>query len=288
MYIYFDELGVLREIISDTITRQGDADNSKIYVYMEGGSFLKDIWVRFELPNGDTTIEVDFVENTQIKCLPPNSERDLKFFKYDTPYQFYVYTIPSQITQIDGLCLATIRCVAQDESIFALGTITFNVEKNVIVRDTDISISQYDYLIKRVSNFVGAIFLPNVSEDGVISWTNNAGMDNPTPRNITGNGFSSASGSVEIMPRGSKPSVSIKVSGSDKKNQNINFDFKLPDVSTELVIDDIMSTTSTNPVQNKVITSALDTKQNKLQVKGGLTLENDVLTCLVDGKDIVV
>ena len=40
------------------------------------------------------------------------------------------------------------------------------------------------------SNFVvgadGATFVPSVSEDGVLSWTNNKGLPNPAPVNITG------------------------------------------------------------------------------------------------------
>lgn len=33
----------------------------------------------------------------------------------------------------------------------------------------------------------GATFIPMVTEQGVISWTNNKGLDNPHPQNIKGN-----------------------------------------------------------------------------------------------------
>ena len=36
------------------------------------------------------------------------------------------------------------------------------------------------------SGVSGYTFLPNVSEEGIISWTNNGGLPNPTPRDITG------------------------------------------------------------------------------------------------------
>ena len=32
----------------------------------------------------------------------------------------------------------------------------------------------------------GATFIPEVSDEGVISWTNNKGLDNPEPKNIRG------------------------------------------------------------------------------------------------------
>ena len=32
----------------------------------------------------------------------------------------------------------------------------------------------------------GATFTPNVSNEGIISWTNNKGLENPTPVNIKG------------------------------------------------------------------------------------------------------
>ena len=32
----------------------------------------------------------------------------------------------------------------------------------------------------------GATFIPNVSEEGIISWTNDKGLENPEPMNIRG------------------------------------------------------------------------------------------------------
>lgn len=32
----------------------------------------------------------------------------------------------------------------------------------------------------------GATFVPSVTDDGMLSWENNGGLDNPTPVNITG------------------------------------------------------------------------------------------------------
>lgn len=64
------------------------------------------------------------------------------------------------------------------------------------------------------------VFTPSVSEDGILSWTNKAGLPNP-------------------------PSVNIK--GKDGADGGVT-------------VDDTLSDTSTNPVQNKVVKSALDNR----------------------------
>lgn len=47
----------------------------------------------------------------------------------------------------------------------------------------------------------GATFTPSVSADGVISWTNDKGLTNPTPRNIKGNtGTTGAKGDNGVTP----------------------------------------------------------------------------------------
>lgn len=67
------------------------------------------------------------------------------------------------------------------------------------------------------------VFIPSVSTAGVLSWTNKAGLVNPTSVNIKG----------DKGDKGDKGTVDV---------------------------DTALSTTSTNPVQNKVITAALNTK----------------------------
>lgn len=76
------------------------------------------------------------------------------------------------------------------------------------------------------------VFTPSVSEDGILSWTNKAGLPNP-------------------------PSVNIK--GKDGADGGVTVD-------TEL------SSTSTNPVQNKVIYNALEDKMNTKDIISGFAL----------------
>lgn len=50
-------------------------------------------------------------------------------------------------------------------------------------------LAQYDgseEVVIDMSNIRGTTFMPSVSEDGTLSWTNDRGLDNPTPVNIKG------------------------------------------------------------------------------------------------------
>lgn len=68
--------------------------------------------------------------------------------------------------------------------------ITFNIQENVSIGfvvdeegyNARFSIEDVQY----VPGPQGPYFLPNVSEEGIISWTNNGGLPNPEPRLIMG------------------------------------------------------------------------------------------------------
>lgn len=77
----------------------------------------------------------------------------------------------------------------------------------------------------------GTTFTPSVDVNGDLSWTNDGGKPNPATVNIKG-------------PKGDKGDKGEKGDGAD------------------ITIDAAMSATSTNPVQNAVITAALNGKAN--------------------------
>lgn len=78
------------------------------------------------------------------------------------------------------------------------------------------------------------VFVPSVSSDGILSWTNKAGLPNP-------------------------PSVNIK--GKDGADGGVT-------------VDDTLSDTSANPVQNKVIYNALRDKVSTDVFSGGFTFKS--------------
>ena len=106
------------------------------------------------------------------------------------------------------------------------------------------------------------VFVPSVSTEGVLSWTNKAGLTNPASVNIkgakgdTGTAASIKIGSVTTGAAGSNASVTNSGTAS-----NVVLNFTLPrgkdGADGGVTVDAELSDTSTNPVQNKAIYNAL-------------------------------
>lgn len=146
MYIYFDKNGTIKEVINDESIRRGSNDYNKIYCYLEGNPDIDDIWYLQKNPDGTLTNEVSFVDNIVTKSIPYDSKRDMKYFQDFEEYKFYVFTLSSSYLSQNGLVVATIR-VAENNTLWALGELTFNVQANIVNSDNDITQSQYDYLL---------------------------------------------------------------------------------------------------------------------------------------------
>ena len=139
------------------------------------------------------------------------------------------------------------------------------------------------------------VFTPSVSEDGILSWTNKAGLPNPPSVNIKGK--DGADGGVTVDENLSATSTNplqnravydlsqsifsrikdvsddiptkvsvlendagyIKTVNNTKPDSNGNVTIAVSGGS-DITVDSTLSSTSTNPVQNKVINAALDNK----------------------------
>lgn len=114
------------------------------------------------------------------------------------------------------------------------------------------------------------VFLPSVSSAGVLSWTNKAGLANPASVNIkgargaTGTAASIKIGTVKTGAAGSNASVTNSGTAS-----NVVLDFILPrgkdGKDGGITVDDELSDTSTNPVQNKVVKTNMDALFTKIK-----------------------
>lgn len=132
------------------------------------------------------------------------------------------------------------------------------------------------------------LFTPKVSDDGVLSWTNKAGLSNPAPVNIKGakgdtgakgergpQGLQGPAGNAATITIGnvttSAPGTSAQVTNRGTSSAVV-LDFVLPKgkdgADGGVTVDDALSDTSTNPVQNKVVNAALDKRAvlNKVNV----------------------
>lgn len=107
------------------------------------------------------------------------------------------------------------------------------------------------------------VFVPSVSTEGMLSWTNKAGLTNPASVNIkgakgdTGTAASITIGSVTTGAAGSNASVTNSGTAS-----NVVLNFMLPrgkdGKDGGITVDAALSDTSINPVQNKVVKAAID------------------------------
>ena len=160
MYIYFDKNGTIKEVINDESIRKGSSDYNKIYCYLEGNPDIDDIWYLQKNPDGTLTNEVSFVDNIVTKSIPYDSKRDMKYFQDFEEYKFYVFTLSSSYLSQNGLVVATIR-VAENNTLWALGELTFNVQANIVNSDNDITQSQYDYLLLTISSYYSKTEIDN-------------------------------------------------------------------------------------------------------------------------------
>lgn len=113
------------------------------------------------------------------------------------------------------------------------------------------------------------VFIPSVSSAGVLSWTNKAGLTNPASVNIkgakgdTGTAASITIGSVTTGAAGSNASVTNSGTAS-----NVVLNFTLPrgrdGKDGGITVDAELNDTSTNPIQNKAVNTAIDTVKNNM------------------------
>ena len=113
----------------------------------------------------------------------------------------------------------------------------------------------------------GVTFTPSVSADGVISWTNDGGKDNPTPVNIKGNSGTDGVGIQSVVQTttstadGGDNIITVTLTNGNTATFTVKNGSKGSDGSSATVtVDSALSDTSTNPVQNKVIKEELDKK----------------------------
>ena len=186
MYVYFDNNGVLKEIITERPFRVGDSQRDKIYIYWDGEHTPTAGWVKYRKADGTFTTETSIILTQVNKTLPTDPLQNLKYFSYEhtytdggvvkVGYPFYQLTVPSEVltSAVSGdliptnnnMCAANVRFVFSDSSIDNLGVIVFSVETSIgILTDNSISETQYNYLIAKISQKFGLDNLKSVKVD---------------------------------------------------------------------------------------------------------------------------
>ncbi len=175
MYIYYDKNYNLKEFITDVKAFQSASEVNNLYVYVEDleDDDYTNATVRYKnygtIDEKDKQINVSNEFNfdgTEEKEIPFNREQDLLYFKYGKTYKFIKFVIPDEILAENGVVLATIRLIT-DKTIQPLELLTFNVYNEVVAKDVDISLSQWNYLLKRL--YISGKFIKVVEDIGILN-----------------------------------------------------------------------------------------------------------------------
>lgn len=163
MYLYFDRLGVLKEIINDEALRQGNYNVNKLYIYCERNDIVR-LNVSYLLPSSLVVGPTSFNE-TETAEIPYDKKRDLYYFEYHKEYNFIVVDLEADINgngPLDqaGLVHCSISAVLTS-GILTLGAVNFMVELDsvynqyYVAQQEYMSLSDYRYLehLVELSNF---------------------------------------------------------------------------------------------------------------------------------------
>ena len=145
IFLYYDKQGKLLELVNDDTVRLGNNNANTIYFYIDEEPNFTSKTITFERSDGTKSNEYAITDSASLS-LPYSKTRNYKYFKDFVEYDFSSFTVPSDILSVNGAYKATIRCIANDGTIFALGEFSFNVQTNVVKDDQNLTQSQYDYI----------------------------------------------------------------------------------------------------------------------------------------------
>lgn len=175
MYIYYDKNYNLKEFITDVKAFQSASEVNNLYVYIEDleDDDYSNATVRYknygtiDEKNKEIYVSNEYnFDGTEEKEIPFNREQDLLFFQYGKTYKFIKFVIPDEVLAENGVVLATIRLITE-KTIQPLELLTFNVYNEVVAKDVGITLSQWNYLLKRL--YLSGKFIKVVEDIGILN-----------------------------------------------------------------------------------------------------------------------
>lgn len=163
MLVYFGKDGTVKEIVSSYELSNGDSaykaiqgsSSNAIYCYYEGRDeeFITTSNCHITYNKDGEVLTPADAEADEALTASINYDRkqDLRFFEYEKEYKFAKFNVPSTALATDGLVKATSRLVI-DSVIYSYGMLTFNVSTAVVLKDSYITQSQYDYLLACIAD----------------------------------------------------------------------------------------------------------------------------------------
>lgn len=137
------------------------------------------------------------------------------------------------------------------------------------------------------------VFLPSVSDSGVLSWTNKAGLANPASVNIKGakgdkgdkgdKGATGAPGAAATIHIGNvvtgAPGTNVVVTNSGTSSAAVlNFQIPrgTPGADGGVTVDEVLNATSLNPIANKTVYAALQGKVTAEEIANTYAKKTDI------------
>ena len=197
MYLFFDVNGTLKEQITISPPIVGNSGVDKIYVYWEDveNKNITGAWCKYKKADGTYTQDYFYFDNIEITTIPYDQNRDLKFFKYNQNYKFYVFNVPDVVLsptedletysvlfscwfEVDGTEEST--PVMEEDKIKAMSLVAFGVDPSTatISQDFNINIAQWNELVKMITS------IGDFDVDDVVTLSTNQDIDGN--KNFTG------------------------------------------------------------------------------------------------------
>lgn len=227
MYLYFNANGVLKEIINDDSIRQGSSNVNTIYAYFENTAITS---ARANIKFSDeSVINASFAAEQELSPIPYNAERDLKYFRYDTDYQFYSYTLTS--IPANGLCKMTIFGIITNDVVEAQGMVVFNIEDSVIASDITLSKAEYQDLLNLLESKEDKVNKSQVVDSSQVKYPSNKAVADALDPLV--NRITSSEGNItSILNLLKDYLVSASV---DSDTQSLNIVAKVNDATTTII-----------------------------------------------------
>lgn len=175
-----------------------------------------------------------------------------------------VYNVTPEITIDSALSTTSTNPVENRVVTNALN----NKQEQLTVNPTGIAEASLEKLT--IDGVIYNIISATTTVDNVLSMTST----NPVENRVITNALNGKQGQLTVNPAGTA-SASLEKLTIDGVIYNI--------ISATTTVDDALSTTSTNPVENRVITNALNNKQEQLTVNPTGTAEASLEKVAIDG-----
>lgn len=144
-YVYYDQNGVVKEMVNSTYTRKGDAsDVNVIYFYFAGIPSNANVSAFVQKPDGTNVpiVSVPIQDNIQV---PFDPDRVLQYFQYYTNYSMWMLKLPEETINQNGLIV-----ISSTVNGNVYGAYNAVVENSAVQLDQTMTMGNYYYIIKQV------------------------------------------------------------------------------------------------------------------------------------------